>query len=136
MKLEFGPAQIYNLDESGISTVQASGKVIASIGIKQDGHITSAERYVLVTMCACINAIGIPPIFIFPRVHFQEHVLNGAPRGSVGAGMNSEICASTSLLQKQKRATDHGQARYSRQVRGGRLSQRKWHCNPHITAIL
>ena len=49
-------------------------------------------------MCACINAIGntIPPIFIFPPVHFQEHMLNGAPPGSVGAAnksgwMNSEI---------------------------------------------
>ena len=101
MKHEFGLAQIYNLNASGISTVQAPNKVIASTGIKQVGQITSAERGVLVTMCACINAIGntIPPIFIFPRVHFQEHLLNGAPLGSVGAAdksrwMNSEICVS------------------------------------------
>ena len=74
MKHKFGPAQIYNLDESGISTIQTPDKVI----IKQVGQITSAERGVLVTMCACINATGntIPPIFIFPRVHFKEHVLN------------------------------------------------------------
>ena len=57
VKHEFGPAQIYNLDESGISTVQTPYKVIASNGIKQVEQITSAERGVLVTMYACINAI-------------------------------------------------------------------------------
>ena len=35
VKHEFGPAQIYNLDESGISTVQTPYKVIASNGINR-----------------------------------------------------------------------------------------------------
>ena len=42
VKHEFGPAQIYNPDESGISTVQTPDKVIASTGIKQVGQITFA----------------------------------------------------------------------------------------------
>ena len=72
VKHEFGPAQIYNLDESSISTVQTPDKVIVSPGMTQVGQITSAERGVLITICACINAIGniFPPIFISPRVHF------------------------------------------------------------------
>ena len=43
------------------------------------------------TMCACINAIGnaLPPAFIFPRVHFKEHMLSGAPNGSLGLSCSS-----------------------------------------------
>ena len=44
-----------------------------------------------VTMCACINAIGnaLLPAFIFPRVHFKEHMLSGAPNGSLGLSCSS-----------------------------------------------
>ena len=37
-------------------------------------------------MVACINAVGhvFPPAFIFPRVHYKHHLLNGAPTGSLG----------------------------------------------------
>lgn len=33
-----------------------------------------------------MNALGnsVPPLLIFPRVHFKEHMLKGAPAGSVG----------------------------------------------------
>jgi hypothetical protein len=49
-------------------------------GIKQMGSITSGERGVNVTLNACINALGnsVPPILIFPRVHFKIHVQNSA----------------------------------------------------------
>ena len=34
-----------------------------------------------------INAVGksIPPLLIFPRVKFRNHMLNGAPPGTTGA---------------------------------------------------
>lgn len=37
-------------------------------------------------MVACVNAAGnhVPPMLIFPRVHFKQHMLNGAPPGSLG----------------------------------------------------
>ncbi|XP_077289560.1 uncharacterized protein LOC143913562 isoform X1 [Arctopsyche grandis] len=57
-------------------------KVIAERACK---HVSSAEKGVLVTFLAFINACGntVPPVFIFPRVHFQEFMLTGAPAGSL-----------------------------------------------------
>ena len=51
-------------------------------GLKQVAQITS----VLVTMCCCVNAIyaALPPAYIFPRVNFKDHMLTGAPNGSLG----------------------------------------------------
>ena len=97
-KYKFDPSRIYNVDETGITTVHKPPKVIASKGEKQIGQITSAERGTLVTMSGVINAIGnsIPPLLIFPRVHFREHMLKGSPPGTKGAAnpsgwMSSEI---------------------------------------------
>lgn len=94
----FQPNDIYNVDETALTTVQKPVKVIAGRGTKQVGRITSAERGVLVTACCCINAVGstVPPFFVFPRVHFKENMLHGGPAGSVGAAnpsgwMNADI---------------------------------------------
>jgi len=48
--------------------------------------MTSDERGTLVTICCAVNAIGnaVPPLFVFPRVNFKQHMLTGAPVGSVG----------------------------------------------------
>ena len=64
-----------------------SDRVIAPTGIKQTGYVTSEERGGLLTMCACVNAFGnsIPPIFVFPRVHFRKFTLKDTPIGSIGA---------------------------------------------------
>ena len=86
-----GPHNIWNLDETGISTVVQPRQVFAEKGIKQVGRITSAERGTTVTLCCCINAVGnvIPPVYVFPRVHFKDHMLNGAPSGSCGLAYHS-----------------------------------------------
>ena len=75
------PHWIWNLDETGVKTVQGTSKVLSEKGIKQVGQLTSAERGVLVTMCCCVNAVGaaLPPAYIFPRVNFGDHMLTGAP---------------------------------------------------------
>ncbi|BFZ08869.1 hypothetical protein BsWGS_11908 [Bradybaena similaris] len=82
----FGPGDIYNTDETGLTTVQKPAKVIAQKGAKQIGRMTSAERGALVTLCAAVNALGssIPPLFIFPRVNFKDCMIKGGPVGCIG----------------------------------------------------
>uniref|UniRef100_H2YKG1 DDE-1 domain-containing protein n=1 Tax=Ciona savignyi TaxID=51511 RepID=H2YKG1_CIOSA len=77
------PAQrVWNLDETGVNTVQNGGKVLCETGSKQVGQIKS-ERGVNVTMCCCINALGhcLPPAYIF--------YVKGAPSGSLGLANSS-----------------------------------------------
>src|SRR5690606_38940393 len=71
--------RIYNLDETGTSTVQTPQRVLAERGIRQLNKVTSGERGVLVSTCCIISAAGatVPPVMVFPRVHFKEHMLNG-----------------------------------------------------------
>ena len=80
------PQNIWNLDETGISTVVKPRRILAKKGVKQIGQILSTERGVLVTMCCCINAIGnaLPPVYIFPRVQFKNYMLKDAPAGRLG----------------------------------------------------
>lgn len=82
----FGPGIIYNLDETGISTVLSSPRIVAKKGVKQVGQVTSAERGTSITMCGIISATGnsIPPVFIFPKANFKNNWLKDAPPGSLG----------------------------------------------------
>ena len=90
-RFHFEPQSIWNVDETGLTTVQNPGKVIAPKGMKQVGAVTSAERGVLVTLCCAVNALGhaIPPMFIFPRVRYHERLVDGGPPGCVGASHKS-----------------------------------------------
>ncbi|XP_050506078.1 uncharacterized protein LOC126884227 [Diabrotica virgifera virgifera] len=83
----FEPFQIFNMDETGVTTVQKPNRVVARRGFKQVGRITSQERGTLVTMALSVSATGnsIPPFFIFPRVNFKEHFLTSGPPGAAGA---------------------------------------------------
>ena len=67
-KYHFEPQDIYNLDESGCTTVQDPGAVITEQEKKQVGAITSRERGELVTVVYTISASGnvLPP-----NVHFS-----------------------------------------------------------------
>ncbi|KAJ8927483.1 hypothetical protein NQ314_020055 [Rhamnusium bicolor] len=64
-KYKFTPDRIYNIDESGISTVLPCPRVIAETG----------------------NAL--PPAIIFPSVRYKDYFLNGAPTGSLGLASKS-----------------------------------------------
>lgn len=79
---------IWNVDETGVTTVQTPDRIIARRGVKQVGAMTSGERGVLVSVACAVNALGnaIPPTFVFPRKRYQEHFLAGGPPGSVGCG--------------------------------------------------
>lgn len=83
----FQPDQIYNVDESGLSTVQSrTEKILATKGRKQVGSLTSAERGQHFTVVCCMNAMGnyIPPAMIFPRKNMKAELLDNTPPGCVG----------------------------------------------------
>ena len=85
----FQPYNIYNVDETGVTTVQKPDRIIAEKGLKQVGAITSGERGKLVTITVAVNASGnmIPPFFIFPRARFHGYFLAKGPAGiAVPAG--------------------------------------------------
>lgn len=78
-------SQIWNADESNITTVHKPGKVVAKKGLKQVGKITSGERGQTVTILCAMNAVGnyIPPLLIFPRKRMNDLLLKGAPPQSM-----------------------------------------------------
>lgn len=90
-RYHFEPQDIYNMDESGLTTAQTPKRVIALTGQKQIGSITSQERGELVTFVGTVSASGvsIPPLFIFPRAKYYEHFISGAPTGSIGCAGKS-----------------------------------------------
>ncbi|XP_072401074.1 uncharacterized protein [Diabrotica undecimpunctata] len=87
-KYKFEPKDIYNIDETGVTTVQKPSKVVAEKGTRQVGALTSGERGTLVTIALAVNAIGnsIPPIFIFPRKRYKDHLVRDSPVGCIGVG--------------------------------------------------
>lgn len=73
------------MDETGISTVQKPGKVLAPKGQKQVGSATSWERGRNITVICAFSASGIylPPMFIFPRQRMSHLLERGGPAGSL-----------------------------------------------------
>ena len=69
----FQPLDIWNMDETGITTVRKPDRIIGRDGTKQIGAITSAERGTLITVAGTITASGnsISSHFIFPRIKFK-----------------------------------------------------------------
>lgn len=88
---KFTADRIYNFDESGISTVLSCPKVFAEKTQKQVGQLVSAERGELITFGGIISASGntLPPLFVFPRVHYKDYFIHGAPEGSLGVATKS-----------------------------------------------
>lgn len=96
----FAGERIFNLDETGLTTVQKCPKVISEKGLKQVGQVVSRERGELVTLCGIVSATGValPPVLIFPRKNYKSIFLTGAPEGALGmtaasGWMNSEVFA-------------------------------------------
>ncbi|CAH2098160.1 unnamed protein product [Euphydryas editha] len=84
-KYKFLPRNIFNVDETGITSVQDPGKVITENGQKCVGSITSGERGTTVTAVCAVSATGnyIPPMFIYPRQRHSPALENDGPRGAV-----------------------------------------------------
>lgn len=85
-RYKFPDSRILNVDESGITTVLQTPRVVAPTGAKQVGQCVSAERGQLVTFCGIITASGnaIPPVYVYPQVNFKNHFIYGAPTCSKG----------------------------------------------------
>ena len=90
-KYNFTASKIYNLDETGISTVLRSVKVVSTKGKKQVGQVVSGERVELVTFVGIINVAGgtVPPVYIFPRIRNPEEYLGDGVQGSLVLGNKS-----------------------------------------------
>ena len=97
-KHSYGPLQVWNMDETGVSAVQKPANIVAPRGKKQVGKITSAERGKTVTVICAANACGqfVPPAMIFPRTRMNASLMNGAPPGAIGmctkSGWTDEDC--------------------------------------------
>lgn len=65
----FEPSQIWNLDETGLTTVQDPQKFVTTKEDRNPGKITAGERGLLVTLICSISPTGnqVPPFFVFPR---------------------------------------------------------------------
>lgn len=87
-KYHFTASRIWNLDETGVTTVLKPKKIVAAKGTKQVGAIVSAERGTLVTVELAANALGntIPPMFVFPRLKFKDLFIRDGPPECIGAG--------------------------------------------------
>lgn len=78
--------RIYNVDETGINTVQNKcQKILGRKGKKKIGSVSSGERGVNTTFVACASASGnyVPPMLIFKRVRMNNDLKVGAPPGSL-----------------------------------------------------
>ena len=88
---KFEMHDIYNLDETGCTTAQQPGVVVAPTGKKRIGSVTNAERGELVTVLYAVEASGavVPPMFVFPRVDFRNNFIVGEPLGCIGSANKS-----------------------------------------------
>ena len=104
-----GPSQIFNMDESGITSVHKPPRIVGKKGQKQMGKITSGERGQTVTIVCCMNAVGtyIPPFLIFPRKRMNDLLMNDTPFGSVGVVSDSGWTSSEIFLQWLQHFIDH-----------------------------
>jgi len=80
-KYKFSESRIFNVDETGISTVQKPAKIFAPKGQKQVGSAISWERGKTVTVVCAMSTLGqyIPPMFIFPRQRMNPHLQKNGP---------------------------------------------------------
>ncbi|XP_046417413.1 MFS-type transporter clz9-like [Neodiprion fabricii] len=92
-QFSFQASQVYNADETGVTTVHKNDKVLSVKGKKQVGKLTSAERSRNITTVFAMNAVGhfVPPMFIFPRAKMEKNgrLMVGAPPESIGVAAKS-----------------------------------------------
>ena len=105
--LAIDPSRIYNVDETGISTVARLSKILAKRGKARVAVATSGERGTNTTVICCISATGsfVPPMFIFKRLRKAEHIINDAPVGSIedcskSGSVNEDLFENNSFILK------------------------------------
>lgn len=86
-KYSFPPSRIFNMDESGISTVPNKiPRVVSSKGKRCVGKAVAAERGETITVVIAFSASGnyVPPGIIFPRKRMKDSLMYGTPSESLG----------------------------------------------------
>lgn len=108
-KYKFPPERIWNIDETGVTTVLQAPRVIAETGTKAVGQCVSAERGSLVTMCGIVSAAGgsIPPVYIFPRIRMKDQFLYGAVPGAIGFAEKSGWMTANIFLKLLEHIKNH-----------------------------
>lgn len=86
-RYKLSSARIFNADETGVTNVQTSGKILAQKGQRRVGFITSAERGRTTTVMCSFGASGIyvPPFFIFARQRMDPQLKRNGPPGAAYA---------------------------------------------------
>lgn len=98
-KFKFEPKNIYNMDETGITTVQKKcPKVYGCKGSKKVGAAISGERGRTITAVFSMSAAGnfVPPMMIYPRKRMSKALEKNGPIGTVykcskNGWINSEL---------------------------------------------
>lgn len=108
-KHNFTADNIYNYDETGISTVPKPTKILAEKGQKQVGRIVSGERGSNITVACAFSVTGnyIPPFYLFPRKRLAPSLLRDAPPGTVGFANGSGWMDSDHFLKYLDHFVEH-----------------------------
>ena len=90
------PSQIFNMDESGFSTVHKPGKIVGRRGKKGVHSKTSGERGENISVVCCVSAQGqaLPPMIIFKGERISQGLIGNAPPGTLFA------CSKKSFIDK------------------------------------
>ena len=85
---KFSASHIWNVDETGVSTVVRASKIVAAKSKRNVGAMTSGERGTVVT---AVSASGntVPPLFVFPRKNYKDYFVNNGPPDCIGVGNGS-----------------------------------------------
>ncbi|XP_046677400.1 MFS-type transporter clz9-like [Homalodisca vitripennis] len=87
-RVNFSPTRVFNVDETGVTSVQPKSMRVVSLKGKREVYkLSSAERGRLITIVACMSASGnfVPPMLVFPRKRMKPELMDGAPPGSIAA---------------------------------------------------
>ena len=114
----FEGSDVWNMDETGVTTVQKPSKVVAARGARQVGAVTSSERGTLVTVAVAVNAIGnsIPAMFVFPRKNFYAHFIRDGPTGCIGTANKSGWMTEVDFTTFMKHFVKHSRCTVAKPV--------------------
>jgi hypothetical protein len=65
VKFQFTAMQIYNLDETDVTTVVQAPHIVAQIGVKQFGHMAYAEKCQMAPVCTTTARRNVVPPVLF-----------------------------------------------------------------------
>lgn len=76
--------QIFNGDETGVSIVHKTGKIVTELGCCCVWSLTYAEKGKTHTILSCVSALGfaLPPFMIYPRKRITDRLKKGPVPGT------------------------------------------------------